>query len=99
MSTSKIFRVYGEKRAKKIQRRLAELRAAEKLSDFPPKQPPSRCHELKGNLKGTLSVDLDHPYRLIFRPNHDIVPSKEDGGLDWDCVTAICILEVQDTHE
>ena len=29
-----------------------------------------RLHELKGNRKGQLSFDLDHPYRLIFLPNH-----------------------------
>lgn len=99
MSTEKVNRKYGLERAKKIKKRLAELRAAAKLSDFPPKQPPSRCHELKGNLQGKLSVDLDHPYRLIFKPNHDPIPTKEDGGLDWDRITAICILEVKDTHE
>jgi len=38
-----------------------------------------------------LSVDLDHPHRLIFLPDHDPVPLLPDGGLDWSRVTAIMI--------
>ncbi|MCL2481019.1 MAG: hypothetical protein FWF38_04855 [Spirochaetaceae bacterium] len=92
-------KVHGEIRANKICIRLAELRAASCLYDFwPPKTPPERCHELTGNRKGQLSVDLDHPYRLIFVPNHIPVPRKPDGGLDWKQVTAITILEIKDTH-
>ncbi len=94
-------RTHGALRAKKIRIRLKELRAAESLMDFwPPKSPPGRCHELtEGKRSGQLSVDLDHPYRLIFIPNHDPVPTREDGGLDWSHVTAIKILGVEDTHD
>lgn len=92
---------HGAKRAKKIQMRMAELRAAKNLNDFwPPKSGPSRCHELtQGQRKGQLSMDLDHPYRLIFIPDHDPVPNIEEGGLDWSQVTAVIILGVENTHE
>ncbi|MFH1136361.1 MAG: killer suppression protein [Pseudomonadota bacterium] len=93
---------HGTSRAKKIRIRMKELRAAESLRDFwPPKSPPSRCHELtEGRRKGQfqLSVDLDHPYRLIFVPDHDPVPKLPDGGLDWSKVAAVKILGVEDTH-
>lgn len=93
-------RIHGAKRAKKIRMRMVALRAAQKLSDLgPPYKKPERCHELKGNRKGQLSVDLDHPYRLVFTPEHDPVPTREDGGLDWSQVNAITILGVEDTHE
>lgn len=94
-------KVHGARRAKKIRLRLAELRAAASLMDFwPPKSGPGRCHELtQGKRKGQLSVDLDHPYRLIFAPAHDPVPKRKDGGLDWSQVNAIKILGVEDTHE
>ncbi len=94
-------RVHGARRAKKIRMRMAEFRAARSLMDFwPPKSGPGRCHELtQGKRKGQLSVDLDHPYRLIFTPAHDPVPTREDGGLDWAEVTAIEILGIEDTHE
>ena len=59
---------------------------------------PGRCHELTGDRKGTLSIDLDGPYRLIFEPAENPPPVKTDGGLAWELVTAIRILEVEDTH-
>lgn len=43
-------------------------------------------------------MDLDHPYRLIIRPNHDPLPMRAEGGLDWKAVTAIVIVEIKDTH-
>ena len=96
----KRLKTYGSRRAKVISIRLAELRAAVSLHDLgPPYHGPGRCHELTGNRKGQLSVDLDHPYRLIFEPNHDPVPRKNDGGLDWKQITAIIITGIEDTHE
>ena len=93
-------KVHGVIRAKKIGIRLAEFRAASSLYDFwPPKTGPGRCHELTGERKGQLSVDLDHPYRLILIPNHKPIPRKPDGGLDWKQVTAIMIIGIEDTHE
>jgi len=93
-------KIHGVLRARKIRIRMKELRAATSLMDFwPPKSPPGRCHELtEGRRSGQLSVDLDHPYRLVFIPDHDPVPMREDGGLDWSQVTAVKILGVEDTH-
>ena len=89
---------FGSIRAKIIRRRLDELRAADTLEDMR-SLPSARCHELSQNRKGQLSVDLDHPYRLLFVPEHAPVPTKADGGLDWSRVTAIRILGAEDTHE
>ena len=88
---------WGTKMAKKLQQRLMELRAATTLHDIS-KLPPARCHEMSNNLKGCLSVDLDHPYRLIFKPYHDPFPRKDDGGLNWPQVTEVLIVGVMDTH-
>lgn len=60
---------------------------------------PGRCHELTGDLGGFFSIDLDGPYRLIFEPEGNPVPRKEDGGIDWTRVQAICIRSVEDTHD
>jgi proteic killer suppression protein len=43
-------------------------------------------------------LDVDHPYRLLFVPDHDPVPAKDDGGLDWTHVTAVRIIGIEDTH-
>ena len=82
--------------------RLEVLEAAVCLGDFwPPKTGPERCHELTGGQRGRarqLSIDLDFPFRLIFVPDHDPLPLKDDGGLDWRAVTRITILGAEDTH-
>ncbi len=89
---------HGPIRAKLLQKRLTELRAAVVLEDIF-RMPQARCHELRGNRKGQLSVDLDHPYRLIFESADEPVPTKPDGGLDWTLVKTIRILGIEDTHE
>lgn len=98
-----INKTFGNQCAMKIITRLKELRAAKTLKDlWPPLSPPARCHELKlGTRKGKfhISVDVKHPYRLIFAPDHNPIPILPDGGLDWECVTAITIIEIGNTHE
>jgi toxin HigB-1 len=88
---------YGKRRADRINRRLADLQAAPTLETMRALF-TGRCHELMGDRKGQLALDLEHPYRLIFEVDHDPVPSKVDGGLDWSAVTAVIIIEVVDYH-
>lgn len=88
---------YGQRQAKLIRRRLDELRAANVLAHIR-HLPQARCHELHGDRKGQLAVDLKHPYRLIFEPYHDPIPRKQDQGLDWAKVTTILIIGVEDYH-
>lgn len=94
---SRLVRRHGALRAKLIRRRLDELKAAVCLELM--RSLPGRTHELRGTRSGQLSIDLDGPYRLIFKPAEEPPPSKKDGGLNWAEVTAIVILEVADTHE
>ncbi|AQU05234.1 killer suppression protein [Dehalococcoides mccartyi] len=89
---------YGPENCKKIMNRMAVLKAAYCLDEIPVK-PPERRHELKGDRKGQLAVDLKHPCRLIFRPTSNPLPLKTDGGLDLRSVKGIEILEVEDYHE
>jgi len=88
---------YNTQRAKLIRRRLDDLRAAPRLDTM--RSLPGRCHELTGDRAFQLSIDLDGPYRLIFAPAHNPVPTKPDGGLDWTNVTAITVIEMVDTHD
>ena len=87
----------GPNRARKISQRLAALQAADTLTDM--KDFPGRCHELRGDHAGQLALDLDHPYRLIFEADHDPIPRKKDGGLDWTAVSSVCIIGVEDYHD
>jgi len=96
-SEKEMRRRWGAALAGKLKVRLAELAAAETLDDIA-RVPPARCHELKGNRAGQLSIDLVHPQRLIIEPDHDPAPRKDDGGLDWTKVTRIVVVEICDTH-
>ncbi len=96
-SAGEMWRKVGDRMARVLKRRLAELHAADTLEDMG-RLPGARCHELGGDRKGECSVDLVHPYRLIFVPDHDPVPTKSDGGLDRERVTRIRVTEVVDTH-
>lgn len=88
---------HGEVRARLIRKRLDALRAATNLEDL--RNIPGRLHQLKGDRKGQLSLDLDQPYRLVLVPNHNPVPVTPDGGMDWSRITAVKILGIEDTHE
>jgi proteic killer suppression protein len=90
-------RKWGAALAQRLQQRLTELVAADSLDDIS-RLPPARCHELKGDRAGQLSVNLAHPYCLIFEPDDHPIPRKDDGGLDWTQVTKVVVLEVCDTH-
>lgn len=74
----------GAGMARKLQQRLAELNAADVLSDIS-HLPPPRCHELTGKRAGQFSADLEHPYRLLFIPADDPIPYKRMEGsiLRW----------------
>jgi plasmid maintenance system killer protein len=86
----------GPKMAALIQQRLVDLAAAKTLEDM--RSLPGRCHELRENLDGLLAVDLVHPQRLLFEPADDPKPLKEDGGLDWNGVTKVTIVAIEDYH-
>lgn len=91
-----MLKAFGQK-AKKINQRIEDLKASDTLAIMK-LIPAAGCHELTGNRKGKLAVEVSGNYRLIFEPEHDPVPKNEDGGLDWESVTAIKIIEIEDYH-
>ena len=82
--------------ARTIMTRLAVLREAPTLS-MVPTLPPNRRHQLHGDRAGQYTVDLTHPYRLIFEPS-DMSVQETGSGINTDAVTAITIIEVTDYH-
>ncbi|RLE25352.1 MAG: killer suppression protein [Acidobacteria bacterium] len=92
-----LMKTHGPERGKILKRRLDQLRAAENLAMV--KTLPGRCHALSSDRKGTLAIDLDGPYRLLFEPAENPAPQLDDGGLDWDAVETIRILEVENYHD
>ncbi len=92
-------KVYGKDMAKSIDLRLTTLDGALALSDFwPPGMKPERVHALKGDLKGTFSVDLRHPFRLLFVPLDEPTPIPEDQLERWKHIKKIKVTGIEDTH-
>ena len=95
--SSESLKQWGKKCSGKLQQRMMELKAADTLADIS-HLPPPRCHELTGNRAGQLSVDLEHPYRLLFIIANNPYPERKGGGLDWVGVTEVEIIAIVDTH-
>lgn len=91
-----MYKTFGKELSIKLKQRLMELQAASTLKDVS-HFPPARCHELV-NQDGVFSVDLVHPYRLLFIPAQEPFPIKCDGSIDQELVTEIEIRAVLNTQ-
>ena len=87
-------RKLGAISARKLQSRLADIVAAQNVTELVAGNP----HPLTGDRIGSLSIALHRGHRLVLRPDHDPVPSLEDGGIDWRCVTSVRVVEIGDYH-
>jgi proteic killer suppression protein len=94
-SRAKATNEYGKRQAEKIMLRIAQLDAASDMSEIPE---AARCHPLHGKKEGSYAVDLVHPYRLVFKPDHDPLPESPGGGLDIKRVTEVIVCEIIDYH-
>jgi len=83
---------WGPKMSKILMRRLDDIDAAECLEDL--RNVPGRYHELTGDRAGEFAASLGGQYRLLFRPDHDPVPTKSDRGIDWTQVTKVLVTAV-----
>lgn len=88
---------WGAARSKLLRRRLAQMAAARTLAVL--LTTPGRPHPLRGNRLGEYSIDLDGPNRLLFEALEvrDLKKSSQK-SLDPNEVTAIRVLEIEDTH-
>ncbi len=87
------------KRAEFAAARLQQLTHVENLAQMN-QFPQARCHPLlRGGRKGQLAVWVDNKFRIVFEPANEPRPTKEDGSLDWEQVTAIKIIEIVDYHD
>jgi proteic killer suppression protein len=96
-SERELRREYGTRIARTILTRIGVLAGANTL-EMIPNSPPERLHQLAGQRQHQFAVDLVHPFRLVFEPDHDPVSRNSDGGIDLTKVTAIVILGVIDYH-
>jgi proteic killer suppression protein len=96
-SYDEMVKTWGVEVARRLTSRLDQLQAAENLTELTT-LPQVRCHELTNDRDEQISVDLAQPYRLILEVANDPVPRAPDGGLDWDRIAEVMVIEIADTH-
>jgi proteic killer suppression protein len=85
----------GDACAKKLHSRLADIEAANCVTDIVAGRP----HALQGSRAGQIALDLAGGYRLVFAPANDPIPRREDQSVEWSRVTIISIEYIGDCHE
>ena len=92
----KCLKELGQIRAELFQKRLRDLYRAVTLEDA--RYLPGHYLELNENRKGQWGCDLDQPYRLIFEPHEDPVPTDENGKYVWIEIKGVEIVEIVNYH-
>jgi proteic killer suppression protein len=92
---SKAERVLGIRPAARLRERLADIRAAEAVTDLVAGMP----RELEGGRQRRYAVDLANGYRLVFCANHNRIPLNETDRVDWSRVTRVKILKIEVGHD
>lgn len=86
-------RKLGQRRADAYWSRLENLRQAANMACL--RNLPGRFHELVGNRAGQWACDLDHPYRLIFKP----VLNSDGNVVGLVVEQTVSLLEIVDYHK
>ena len=89
-------RKLGIMRSKLYLERIGNLMSADTLEDV--RYLPGNFHDLKGNRKGQWACSLDNPYRLIFEPHEDPIPTNPDGQYIWLEIKGVEIIEIENYH-
>lgn len=89
-------RKLGSLRAKLFKIRLDDIDAALTLEDV--RHLPGNYHELTADRKGQWACDLDQPYRLVFKPQENPIPTDGNGKYLWIEITGVEIIEITNYH-
>lgn len=90
----RMLRELGRAGAKKLKARLADLEAAQVVTDVKRGRP----HPLKGESRGRLALDLDGGCRLVIEPVQAPPPETPDGAVDWSSVQDVRVVMIGDYH-
>jgi toxin HigB-1 len=91
----KMNKKFGAKVARALKARLADLDAAEQMTDVRRGRP----HPLKGSYEGCLGLTLSGGTRLVLESVEQPPPTKPDGGIDWSNVRSVRIVFIGDYHD
>jgi proteic killer suppression protein len=92
-----LIKEFGKLRAEKIRLRLTQLEDALTLEDV--RYLAGNYHELINDRKGQWACDLDQPFRLIFEPHENPIPTNKDGRYIWIEITGVEIIEIVNYHK
>lgn len=95
-SEKELRKSYGVDGAKRVMRRMSDLRAASTLEEM--RNLPGRIHELEAERKGQLAIELASGRRLVLEPTNGWPAGKEAGKHVWGSVDAVRIIEIIDYH-
>jgi len=87
-------RAFGLKAAARLRERLADIRAAESVTELVAGRP----REIQGGRHRHYAVDLANGYRMVFCANHVRIPVDETYRVDWSRVTRVKILKIEVGH-
>ncbi len=87
---------FGKRRADLLQLRIQQLARATTLEDV--RYLAGHYHELKEDRKGQWACDLDQPYRLIFEPHEDPIPTDSNGRFVWIEIKGVEVVEIVNYH-
>lgn len=93
---AKAAKMFGNVRLNYLHKRIKKLQISQTLEDV--RCAPGHFHELTGDRKGQWACDLDQPYRLIFEPHEDPIPTDENGKYIWLEIKGIELIEVTNYH-
>ena len=93
----KMLKELGKIRASIFRRRLTQLEDATTLEEV--RNLAGNYHELVNNKKGQWACDLDQPYRLVFTPHENPIPTNDDGQYIWLEITGVEIVEIINYHK
>ena len=88
-----LVKIYGLEVAKKLPKRIMELKGFETLFDIP-STPPFRRHKLLGDRKNQFAINITNQYRLIFRHKENNIIIE-----DLKLIKKIEIMEVSKHYE
>ena len=91
LSQTKAEAKYGYKVAKLLRERLADLRAAESVLELVAGRP----REMRSKPHNKYAINLADGYRLVLEVNHQNVPQKASGQVDWALVSRVKILRIE----
>jgi toxin HigB-1 len=93
----KCLREMGKIRAEKFKERLVQMKFVKTLEEV--RFLPGNYHELSENRKGQWACDLDQPYRLLFEPHENPIPSDEHGRYIWIEIKGVEVIEITNYHK